>query len=652
MPRTRPGPSKERPLDPETSPCGVRRGWRLLRWQRPSPQAPGDSPRPTASPGVPDDDSEPAYRPIDRRLLGRLLACLRPFWRQYTLGIGLGVVMVALDLLSPLFLQAMIDLSCGYAAGTLAPPLEERAVIARLCGIVGVWVIVVAAAIALQRVTILIMTGAGERVQFDLRRRMFAHLQRLSMSYFDRTRLGRIISRFSSDLSGLREVNVWGIDTVAKNLLVLVISAALMLRTEWRLFLSVVWLGPVLYVCNWAFRSKLSGAWQVVREGYTRVASNLAENITGVQVVSAFNRQSWNLRAFNALQTTNTANNIRAARINGVYQPVLQLIGFLGRAIIVAHGSYLYATGSIQGVGSVVAFLLYWNFFMGPIVAFGNFHNQLLMSLAGAERLFNLLETAPEVEDAPDARPLPALSGHVRFERVTFGYAPQRPVLREVDFEARAGETVALVGATGSGKSSVISLLARFYLPQEGRILFDGHDTRMATGASLHHQIGLVLQMNFLFSGTVFDNVRYARPTASLEEVREAARALGTLEAIEALRDGFATEVGERGARMSLGQRQLICFTRAFLASPRILLLDEATSAVDSVTEAVIQRSLERLIEDRTTFIVAHRLSTIVRADQILVLEAGRILERGRHGDLLEAGGRYAKLYREFLAAG
>jgi ATP-binding cassette subfamily B protein len=235
---------------------------------------------------------------------------------------------------------------------------------------------------------------------------------------------------------------------------------------------------------------------------------------------------------------------------------------------------------------------------------------------------------------------------------VSFGYRPDRPVLHDIDFEARPGETVALVGPTGSGKSSVIALLARFYLPQSGRITFDGHDTRLVTGASLSRQLGLVLQVNFLFSGTVLDNIRYARPDAAEDEVIAAARALGTYDAIRELAGGFATEVGERGASMSLGQRQLICFTRAFLADPRVLLLDEATSAVDPVTEQLVQRSLARLLAGRTTFIVAHRLSTVARADRILVLESGRIVERGRHRELLRAGGRYAELYRRFQGSG
>lgn len=598
-----------------------------------------------SAPPQPPGDDEPRYRPVDWRLAKRILSRLAPYRKRCALGIALGVMMVTLEMQAPLFVKALITRATP-ANGANGPPGEVTVGIVK---IIGLWAIVQMTALLLQRATILIMVDAGERVQFDLRRDLFAHLQRLSMSYYDRTRLGRIISRCTSDVASLREINVWGIDTVVKNLLMMLAAGAMLLHTAPTLFLAVVWLAPVLYIANRIYRHRIGDAYQRVREGFTRVSANLAENITGVRVVTAFDRQSWNLGVFNRLQEINTGNALRAARINGAYQPLLQFIGLSGKIIILLFGGFLVVNGRIGGgVGSVVAAYLYWDWFMGPILTFGNFHNQLMAAMAGAERVFDLLDTQAEVVDLPDAIPLPRIHGHVAFDHVTFGYKPDRPVLHDVSFEASPGEMIALVGATGAGKSSIVSLIARFYQPQQGRVLVDGHDIRHVTGESLHRQTGIVLQSTYLFTGTVADNIRHARPDAADADVAAAVRELGITDIIEALPDGLATQVGERGASLSLGQRQLICFARAYLADPRIFLLDEATSSIDSATELVVQRSLERLRAGRTTFVVAHRLSTIREADCILVIDDGRIVERGTHESLLREGGRYARLHAEF----
>lgn len=598
-----------------------------------------------------EPEHEQRYKPIEMRLVRKLLSSLYPYRRQYALGVTVGLIHVLLDMQGPRFIGAIVNYATAYRGGQL-PEVSESAAVRHIVLIIALWSAVFVVSVLLQRLTILIMTRAGESVQFGFRKRLFEHLQTLSMSYYDKTKLGRIISRCTSDINSMREINVWSLFHVTAWASQIVFAALMMaLFTDWRLFLAVAWLAPVLFVANRLYLRKSASMWQVVREGFTRVSTNLAENITGMRVVTAFNRQDPNLGVFNNLQVVNTANNLQVARVNGVYQPMLEFVKFVGRVIILLYGGYLIASGTLggKGVGAVVQAFLYWDWFMNPIVAFGNFYNQLMMAMAGAERVFDLLETKPEVQDLPAAKPLPRIEGRVTFEDVTFGYKPERPVLHDVSFEALPGQMVALVGHTGSGKSSIISLIGRFYQPQQGRVLVDGHDIRHVTGDSLHRQMGLVLQVNYLFTGTVLDNIRYAKPSATLEDVIAAAKALGTHEAITALKDGYDTDVGERGANMSLGQRQLICFTRAFLADPRIFMLDEATSSVDTATELLIQNSLERLLEGRTTFIVAHRLSTIMRADLILVIDQGRIIERGTHRELLELGGKYAHLYEQFV---
>jgi ATP-binding cassette subfamily B protein len=606
---------------------------------------------------VETEAGEARYKPIDAAMVRRLFSQLKPFKKQYSLGLLLGAAQVLLEMQSPRFTKVLVNLTTAFARHEPGAPSTAGKAIASLVWTIVLWSLTLLGAVILQRFTILVMTRAGESVQFNIRRRLFNKLQQLSMSFYDKTKLGRIISRCTSDINSLREVNVWGLTQVVNNSLMMLFAAVMMaMYTDVRLFLSVAWLGPVLFVANRIYLKKAAYLSQVQREGFTRVSTNLAENITGMRVVTAFHRQEPNLNVFDRLQDVNTANNIQVARANGIYQPLLQAIGYLGKIIILFYGGYLVVSGRIGpetattgGVGAVIAAFLYWDWFMNPILNFGNFYNQLMMAMAGAERVFDLLGLQPDVQDVPDAKALARISGQVKFEDVTFGYDPSRPVLHGVNFEARAGQTFALVGATGSGKSSIISLIARFYQPQQGRVLVDGQDIRFIIGDSLHRQMGLVLQVNYLFSGTVMENIRYAKPEATDEEVINAARAIGSHDSIQSLQDAYQTDVGERGSNMSLGQRQLICFTRAFLADPRIFMLDEATSAVDTGTELLVQSSLEKLLEGRTTFIVAHRLSTIMKADCILVIDAGKIIERGTHRELVARGGKYAHLYEQFV---
>jgi ATP-binding cassette subfamily B protein len=621
-----------------------------------------------------DPETEVDYKPIDHKVLRGVLRWMRPYRNAYILTTVVGTLVNLLEMITPRYMQQLVDMDIpgkhpniftyymfhvlawihlSGAAGLNRLNHTELAYI-NISTTILAWAVTMAAALLLQRFGIYYTTLIGQKVIFTLRRAVFAHLQELSMNFYDRTRFGRILTRGTSDIDSMSNFIVWGINTAFSNLMMMIIAAAIIMLMDWRIGLAVLWLGPVLYVMNNFYRRKVGVAWRMTREGYTRVSTNLAENISGMRVVTAFNRQNQNLDVFNDLQATNTANNMRTACINGIYQPLLGVVGFLGKVIILLFGTYLvfHSAGDPSSrqfkVGELVALYVYWDWFMGPVINFGNFYNDTMMAMACAERVQNLLAEKPQVADEPDAVMLPAIRGVVRFEHVTFGYDPAKPVLHDVDFEARAGQTVALVGHTGCGKTTVISLICRFYQPQQGRVLVDGFDLRKLQADSLHRQTGIVSQNNFLFTGTVMDNIRYTRPESTDEQVYHAARQLNCYDLLSDLKDGFMTDVGERGGSLSLGQRQLVCFCRAFLANPRILILDEATSAIDTQTEVLIQTALERLVENRTTFIVAHRLSTILNADQVLVLDHGRIIERGTHHTLLTLNGQYARLYREF----
>ena len=582
-----------------------------------------------------DDDNE--YSPINGRMILRLLSWLKPYRWLYVLGAASGVVSIVLELITPEFMRRIAD---------EALPGRDPGEIIRLSLY---WGGAMLLSLGFDAVQVGATRACGERVINDVRQAIFAQLQRLSMSFYDRTKLGRIITRGTSDMDALREPVVSGVNTVAFSALMMIGAAAMIFETDWRLFLAIAWLAPVMTFCNHVYRKKIGAQYQIARAGYSSVAANLAENVVGARVVSAFNRQDENLEKFNELQVQNTRNNVQVANISGIYQPFLEFIKFIGQIIILAYGGALVMSGRLTA-GQVIKVFFYWDFYMRPTINMGNFYNVLMAAMASCERIFGLLDMIPDLIDRPGAKPLPRITGHVVFEHVTFGYSADRPVLHDLSLNIPAGKTYALVGATGSGKSSTVSLLARFYEFQQGRILVDGTDIRDATVESLHKQMGLVLQSNYLFTGTILDNIRYSRPDSSDDDVYAAAKSLGLHETFLSLADGYGTTVGERGSSVSLGLRQLICFTRVLVANPSIFMLDEATSSIDTVTEMKVQAALEKLVQGRTTIIVAHRLSTIVKADCIVVLDHGKIIEQGTHSELVAAKGHYANLYERFVA--
>jgi ABC-type multidrug transport system fused ATPase/permease subunit len=494
----------------------------------------------------------------------------------------------------------------------------------------------------------------GQEVLNDVRMAIFRHLQRLSLSYYDRTKQGWIISRATSDLGVLEEIITWTIPQLAWVAFLIVGGTVLMLVLSRTLFLVLLGTVPVMVLVTFFFHGYIAEAWRDVRTQVSRICANLAENIAGVRVVQAFTRERWNLREFDRLNRQYYDARVRATIVHSLYFPSVGLaIAGATAAVILVVGSEARISGADPvKIKNMVMVLMMLRIFFEPIRQLSMMYGNALGAMASAERIFGLLDTLPDVRDRPGARELPPIQGHVRFDDVTFAYKPGEPVLRQIDIEALPGETLALVGATGAGKSSIINLLCRFYESQEGRITVDGHDLREVTMHSLRSQMGIVNQEAFLFSGTVMDNIKFARPAATDEEVYEAARAIGAHEILAGLRDGYRTQVQERGEALSGGERQLVCFTRAMVADPRILVLDEATSSVDTTTELKIQEALERLVRKRTSFVVAHRLSTVRNAHQVLVVKDGRIIERGTHASLLAAQGEYARMYREFLREG
>ena len=508
----------------------------------------------------------------------------------------------------------------------------------------------------------------GETVVNGLRAEIFAKTQRQPMSFFHRIKLGRIIGRMTSDVESLRLgiQDVLFVSAIQSGQMLF--SAVVMAWRDWQLFLVVVGMAPLLWVINRHFRVKLSHYSRAATESFSRVTATLAESVNGIRVTQGFVRQDTNAGLFRSLLADHSRYNIALARTSAILTPLLELNSQFFVAILLMFGGWRVFHHEMA-LGDLITFFLLANQFFAPIAIIGNQYNQALVAMAGAERVFRLIDTKPDWEDAPDAQPLadprsagqlspsghhhssgPSLAGaRVEFRRLTFGYDPARPVLHDVSFTAETGQTVALVGHTGSGKSSIINLVAKFYLPTDGELLIDGREVRTLTGHSLHRQMGMVQQQNFLFGGTVLDNLRFGRPEATEAEVRAAAARLDCLDLLEGLPRGLHTEVGERGSGLSVGQRQVICFARALLADPRIMILDEATSAIDALTEARLQQALVTLLRGRTSFVVAHRLSTIRHADLVLVLDHGRIIERGTHATLLALGGHYAALYRQFV---
>lgn len=487
----------------------------------------------------------------------------------------------------------------------------------------------------------------GEAVIHDLRSAMFRHWLGLTMSYFNRQPVGRLISRLTGDAENVR-VGVQNVLFVSLVCVGQMLGCAVLMAIEdWRLFLLVLGIAPIIWGLNLFFRKRLSQAYRSQSDSFSRITATMAESVSGIRVTQSFSRERLNADHFRALVEDHARYNYTAARLGGTFLPLLELNGQLFMALlVVVGGGHVLDAGNAASLGSMIQFFFLAGLFFSPITILGNMFNEALTAMAGAERVFSILDTEPEWTDPPGAIAPGHLQGRVELHEVGYSYQAGRPVLHGVSFTAEAGQCVAIVGATGSGKTTVAGLIAKFYLPESGAVFIDGHDTRTLSSRWLHAHLGIVPQQNHLFAGSIYENIRIVKPGASREEVRAALARLDCLETIESIPGGLDADVGERGSSLSLGQRQLICFARALIADPRILILDEATSAIDPLTEARTQRAMRLLMAGRTSFVLAHRLSTLRHADRVVVMGEGSVVEQGEPAALLDRGGAFAALWQ------